>query len=75
MGWAPDRLIRIEYQGGNYFRVVSAQNSKLQKDDEFEVLSLMTGYPLCLSGVLRNGLWTTPFVGGKNGGLTIVRRV
>ena len=75
LGWAPDRLIRIEYQGDNYFRVVSAQNSKLEPNDEFEVLSLMTGYPLCLSGVLRNGSWTTPFVGGKNGGLTIVRKV
>lgn len=75
IGWAPDRLLRIEYLGDNHFRVVNAKNSKLQEGDEFEAASLMTGYPLCLSGVLRNGSWTTPFVGGKNGGLTIVRKV
>lgn len=75
IGWAPDRLIVIEYLGDYLFRVVSAKNSKLQPGDEFEATSLMTGYPLYLSGVLRNGSWTTPFVGGKNGGLTIARRV
>lgn len=73
IGWAPDRLIVIEYLGDYHFRVVSAKNSKLQPGDEFEATSLMTGYPLYLSGVLRNGSWTSPFVGGKNGGLTIVR--
>lgn len=75
IGWAPDRLIQIEYLGENLFRVVSSKNSKLQVGDEFEATSLMTGYPLCLSGVLRGGKWTTPFVAGKNGGLTIVRKV
>lgn len=75
IGWAPDRLIVIEYLGDYHFRVVSAKNSKLQPGDEFEATSLMTGYPLYLSGVLRNSSWTTPFVGGKNGGLTIVRKI
>lgn len=75
IGWVPDRLVQIEYLGENLFRVVSSKNSKLQVGDEFEATSLMTGYPLCLSGVLRDGKWTTPFVAGKNGGLTIVRKV
>ena len=75
IGWAPDRLVRIAYLGNRRFRVVSARNAKLLPDDEFETASLMTGYPLCLSGVLRHGEWTTPFVAGKNGGLTVVRKV
>ncbi len=75
IGWAPDRLLRIEYLGDYHFRVVSAKNSKLQPGDEFEANSLMTGYPLYLSGVLRDGAWTMPFIGGKNGGLSIVRKV
>ena len=75
IGWAPDRLLQIEYLGDYHFRVINALNSKLMAGDEFEAASLMTGYPLYLSSVLRDGKWTTPFVGGKNGGLTIVRKV
>ena len=75
LGWEPDRLVRTEYLGEQRFRVIEARNSKLQPGDEFEAASLMTGYPLCLSGVLRDGKMTTPFVGGKKGGLTIVRIV
>ena len=75
LGWEPDRLIRVEYLGNNRFRVFENRNSKLQVGDEFEAASFMTGYPLCLSGVLRGGQWTSPFIGGKNGGLTIVRIV
>ena len=75
LGWEPDRLVRVEYLGGQNFRVIESRNSKLQKGDVFEASSLMTGYPLCLSGVLRDGKLTSPFVGGKKGGLTIVRTV
>ncbi len=75
LGWEPDRLVRVEYLGGQNFRVIESRNSKLQKGDVFEASSLMTGYPLCLSGVLREGKLTSPFVGGKKGGLTIVRTV
>ena len=73
LGWEPDRLVRVEYLGGRDFRVIKSRNSKLQPGDEFEASSLMTGYPLYLSGVLRDGKWTTPFIAGKKGGLTIVR--
>jgi hypothetical protein len=65
----------VEYLGEQRFRVVESRNSKLRPGDEFEAASMMTGYPLCLSGVLRDGKMTTPFVGGKQGGLTIVRIV
>lgn len=75
LGWEPDRLVRVEYLGGQNFRVIESRNSKLQKGDVFEASSLMTGYPLCLSGVLRDGKLTSPFIGGKKGGLTIVRIV
>jgi hypothetical protein len=75
VGWAPDRLVRVEFLGEQRFKVVEARNSKLRPGDEFETASMMTGYPLCLSGVLRDGKMTTPFVGGKQGGLTIVRIV
>lgn len=75
LGWEPDRLVRVEYLGGQNFRVIESRNSKLQPGDVFEASSLMTGYPLCLSGVLRDGKLTSPFVGGKKGGLTIVRTV
>lgn len=75
LGWTPDRLIRVEHLGGGSFRVVATQNSKLRIGDEFEAVSFMSGYPLCLSGVLRDGKLTSPFIGGKKGGLTIVRIV
>jgi hypothetical protein len=75
LGWAPNRFVRVEYQGNYRFRVIASRNSKLQIGDEFEAASFMTGYPLCISGVLRDGKMTSPFIGGKNGGLTIVRIV
>ena len=75
VGWAPDRLVRVEYLGEQRFRVIKSLNSKLQAGDEFEAASFMTGYPLCISGVLRDGKMTSPFIGGKKGGLTIVRIV
>lgn len=75
LGWEPDRLVRVEYLGTRDFRVIESRNSKLQPGDEFEAASFMTGYPLCISGVLRDGKMISPFIGGKKGGLTIVRIV
>lgn len=73
LGWAPDRVLTIKHLGNCRFRVESAENSKLLPGDEFETASLMTGYPLYISRILRGGKWRSSFVGGKNGGLTLLR--
>ena len=72
-GWSPDRLVTLRHLGECRFRVESSRNSKLQPGDEFETASFMTSYPLYISRILRKGEWTSSFVAGKNGGLTVLR--
>lgn len=75
IGWNPNRLVELEYHGGHRFTVISNENSQLQKDDEFELTSLMLGYPLYISRILRNGEYTPAYVAGKIEGLNLLKIV
>ena len=46
IGWAPDRLVRIEYLGNCEFVVRESVNSKLSPGDRFSAGSFMLGFPL-----------------------------
>lgn len=46
LGWAPDRLVKIEHLGGCEFIVRESENSKLQPGDRFSAGSFMLGFPL-----------------------------
>mgnify|MGYP006983547885 CR=1 FL=1 len=75
IGWAPNRLLRLEYLGDSAYRVVEAHNSKLQSDDMFVTGCFIKEQPLYLPYIERNGERTPPFVAGRNGGLSIVRKI
>ncbi len=72
IGWNPDRYMVLEHLGAGRFRVESSQNSKLIVGDEFLVVTFMLRYPLYIPSVLRGGDLLPSFVGGRNGGLTIL---
>lgn len=75
IGWAPNRYLRLHYKGDILFEVVEAKESKLQVGDCFEVASFMIGQPLFLPYILRDGIRTSPFIAGRNGGLTLLNRL
>lgn len=72
IGWNPDRFILLEYLGENRYRVIKSENSKLEKGDEFSVVNFMLGYPLYIPSVMRGAELLPSFVGGQNGGITIL---
>ena len=72
IGWSPNRYLRLNYLGDTRFKMVEARESKLCVGDCFEVTAFLLGQPLSLPYVLRDGQQTTPFIAGRNGGLTLV---
>lgn len=75
IGWSPNRYLRLLYRGNTLFEVQEAKQSKLQKGDCFEAATFLEGQPLFLPYVLRDGVRTSPFIAGRNGGLTLLNRI
>lgn len=75
IGWSPNRYLRLNYRGQGLFEVEEARQSKLLAGDRFEAVSFLMGQPLFLPYVLRNGLRLSPFIAGRNGGLTLLNNV
>ncbi|MGN1211868.1 MAG: hypothetical protein ACI4TM_09290 [Candidatus Cryptobacteroides sp.] len=69
IGWAPDRVVRLEYLGNGSFEVKESLNSSLVAGDRFEQTCFMLSYPLYISRICRNGEYTPPYVAGINNGL------
>lgn len=72
IGWSPNRYLRLRYQGNDLFEVEEARQSKLLEGDRFEAVSFLMGQPLFLPYVLRGGTRLSPFIAGRNGGLTLL---
>lgn len=72
IGWSPNRLVRLSYQGDSKYEVVFSENSKLKTGDVFITGCFIKGQPLYLPFIIREGVHTQPFVAGRNGGLTVV---
>lgn len=72
IGWSPNRLVSLRYLGDSLYEVVSSANSKLRAGDRFVTGCFIKEQPLYLPYVYRDGIRTTPFVAGSNGGLTII---
>ena len=75
IGWAPNRYLRLRYQGNGVFLIIKALQSKLQEGDTFEATSFFLEQPLYLPYILRNGIRTSPFIAGRNGGLTFINQL
>lgn len=72
IGWSPNRLVSLRYLGDSLYEVVSSANSKLRAGDRFVTGCFIKEQPLYLPYVYRDGIRTTLFVAGRNGGLTII---
>jgi hypothetical protein len=75
IGWAPNRIVVLEYLGNESFKVVSNENSKLEPGDTFGVKDFMLGFPLYLATISRGGAQTPPYLAGRNGGLTLLQKM
>ena len=75
IGWSPNRYIRLRYQGESEYLITEAVQSKLQAGDRFEATTFLMGEPLFLPYILRNGNRTSPFIAGRNGGLTLINQI
>ena len=75
IGWQPDRFVTMEYIGDNHFKIIEADNSKLQPGDIFEAITIMKGIPLYISGINRDGKRSDPYVAGRDGGIVFVKKV
>ena len=73
VGWDPDRVVVLEYLGVYRFRVEESFNSKLQKDDTFELSDLIVGCPMFLSRIQRAGKTIPAYVAGAKDGITQIR--
>ena len=75
IGWSPNRYLRLRYKGGGLFEVREAKESKLVRGDLFQAVSFLMGQPLFLPYVERGGKRLSPFIAGRNGGLTMLNSV
>lgn len=69
IGWAPNRVVRLRYEGECTFEVLRSENSKLEAGDRFDADSFMIGYPLYIPRILRKGEYTPSYIAGTNEGL------
>jgi hypothetical protein len=72
LGWSPDRLIEIEYQGNNRFVILDSKNSSLKPGDNFECIQIQAGRPLYLDRFRHCGSEDEyRYVAGERNGLTV----
>lgn len=71
IGWAPDRLVKLEYLGNCEYVVRESENSKLSVEDHFSVGSMMLGFPLYIPALYRHGeSECISYIAGYTSGLT-----
>ena len=69
IGWAPNRLVTLRYDGDGDYTVLKSENSKLLEGDKFQAEAFMVGYPLYIPRILRNGEYTLSYIAGTQEGL------
>jgi hypothetical protein len=70
--YLPDRLVRLKYLGSHRYLVMESRNSKLQADDEVEVLNFVLHHPLLVLNVWRDGKPLGQFTAGRISGLSSI---
>lgn len=73
--YLPDRRLTLEYLGDSRYRVTVSENSKLQKDDEVEILNFVLHHPLLVVNVWRNGDSLGQFTAGRVSGLSSIKLI
>lgn len=73
IGWAPNRVVNLNYLGEFQFEVLSSENSQLLPGDRFELSEIIFGYPLYISRILRDGEYTPSYVAGRQRGISLMK--
>ena len=73
LGWRPDRIVTLKYLGDRRVRVMESVHSKLEPGDEFELSSIVKGFPLIIPEIDRKGEKTASFIAGRDGGILVVK--
>ena len=73
VGWAPNRLVKLNYLGDFQFEVISSENSQLLPGDRFEISEIIVGYPLYISRIQRDGEYTPSYVAGRHKGVSLMK--
>lgn len=73
--YLPDRRLTLEYLGDNRYRVTASENSKLQKNDEVEILNFVLHHPLLVVNVWRDGESLGQFTAGRVSGLSSIKLI
>lgn len=73
IAYLPDRVVTLRYLGNNRYKVERSQNSKLQADDEVEILNFVLHHPLLVVQVWRNGESLGQFTAGRVSGLSSIK--
>jgi hypothetical protein len=75
IAYLPDRVVTLRYLGNNRYKVEQSQNSKLQANDEVEILNFVLHHPLLVVQVWRNGESLGQFTAGRVSGLSSIKVV
>ena len=75
IGWAPNRLVHLRYEGEDSFTVTSSENSKLLTGDRFIATGFALGYPLFIPKILRDGEYTPSYIAGADKGLSSIEMI
>lgn len=70
--WEEIKGCSLEYISYLRFRVIDAENIKLQKDDICVVSSICVGFPLFVSNIQRGQSIIPAYVGAKKGGISSI---
>lgn len=73
ISWDPDRYLKIKHLTGYEYCVVSAENSKLKKDDILTLTQLAEGFPFVVRSVFREGVCLGNYMAAKKLGLKNIR--
>lgn len=73
IAYLPDRKVTFKYYGDCRYQVIDSENSKLQKDDEVEILNFVLHHPLLVINVWRRGESLGQFTAGRVSGLSSIK--
>lgn len=68
--WNPGRRCTVESLGGNTYRVVSSERTKLKPGNTFQTAFFATGSPLLLSNLMQDDSYAPLYEIGRKSGVT-----
>ena len=74
IGWLPNRVCRIRYEGENSFTALECEHSKMQQGDTFTVQQFILGQELMMTNFrTQSSSDSLNYVVGQKNGLTVLR--